>query len=117
MWRLQRTFCGDFDAPVNRDFQADRLVCKRNEPITTKYTSFNPYSTMLLPVRREATLRLMAASLPGSPRIYLNRLVIRDPSTLSKRETEAESPSTNVENSRYDGVLVHLVCDMETHCD
>lgn len=100
-----------------RDFQDDRFVCKRNKSITTKYASFNPCSTMLLPIGREASLRLTAASLTGNPQNCLNSLVIRDSSTLSKRETEAKPPSTDVKDPRYDGVLVHLVCDMETHCD
>lgn len=56
-------------------------------------------------------------SLPANPQYRVNRLVIRDPSTLSKGETDAESPSTDVKNPGYDGVLVHLVCDMEAHCD
>lgn len=86
------------------------------KPITTQFASFNLCSTMLLPVGREASLRLTAASLPGNPQNCLNSLVIRDPSTLSKRETEAKPPSTDVKNPRDDGVLVHLVCDMETHC-
>lgn len=56
-------------------------------------------------------------SLTADPQYRVNRLVIRDPSTLSKGETDAESPSTDVKNPRYDSVLVHLVCDVEAHCD
>lgn len=115
--RLRRAVCGDLDSLVSRYFQDDRFVCKRDKPITTQYASFNLCSTMLLPAGREASLRLRAASLTGNPQNCLNSLVIRDPSTLSKREAEAKPPSTDVKNPRYDGVLVHLVCDMETHCD
>ena len=106
------------DTLVRRDFQDDRVVCKRDKPIITQSTSFNPCSTIALPASYEE--KLSSVSQPFStrhPQYCLNRLIIRDPSTLSEGETDAESPSTDVKNPRYDGVLVHFMCDMEAHCD
>lgn len=78
LWRrLQRGFGGYVDTLVFKNFQEDRVVCKRVKPIIKQYTSFNPCSTMPLRVSYEEKLSTLwqpfstsQPSIPSEPSSY-----------------------------------------------